>query len=227
MRAEISEIQRDLGTTTIYVTHDQIEALTMGTRIAVMRHGVLQQTGPPQDVYERPANLFVATFLGSPAMNLFKARVEIDGDRVQCVLDQQRLTVPPAVRATYSRLDAYAGRDVAVGVRPEHIADPAFTLVEGVRIAGEVRLVEALGSERLVHLQIEADPVLTDEVLEVAADTDDTVADTLKAELRAHRAPLVARVDIRSKIQAGERAEVLVDPTHLHFFDLESGHAIA
>ena len=126
MRAEIVGLQRELGVTTMYVTHDQVEAMTMGTRIAVMRDGILQQQGPPQTVYDEPDNLFVAAFIGSPGMNLLHGRIERDGDALQCVLGDQRLPVAGTNGASLAR---YAGADVAVGIRPEHLGDPA----EGAR----------------------------------------------------------------------------------------------
>jgi multiple sugar transport system ATP-binding protein len=225
MRTEIAQIQRELGTTTIYVTHDQVEALTMGTRIAVMRRGVLQQDGPPQDVYERPANLFVATFLGSPPMNLFKARLEhVDGG-LCCIVGEHRLEVPMAVIQEHAGLRDNVGRPIAVGIRPEHLADPAFRK-GSTGLPGRVYLVEALGSERLVHFRIDADPVVTDEILEIAQDADAAVAEALQAESSAHRAALVARVDIRSAIRPGDEMEAVVDTDHLHFFSLETGKAL-
>jgi multiple sugar transport system ATP-binding protein len=225
MRAEISQIQRELRTTTIYVTHDQVEALTMGTRIAVMRRGVLQQEGPPQEVYERPVNLFVATFLGSPPMNLFKASVEQIAGRLYCIVGEHRLEVPAAVVKAHAGLDGYVGRQVAVGIRPEHLADPAYR-AGSARLTGQVDLVEALGSERLVHFRLAADPVVTEEILEVAQDVDAAVAEALQAESSAHRAALVARVDIRSAMHAGEEVEVVMDSDHLYFFSLETGAAL-
>ncbi|MGZ8696120.1 MAG: ABC transporter ATP-binding protein, partial [Gaiellaceae bacterium] len=124
MRAEIAGLQRELGVTTIYVTHDQIEAMTMGTRIAVMRDGFLQQLGPPQTLYDEPDNLFVAGFVGSPGMNLFQGRIERNGDTLECVLGGQRLPIGGANRYA-AALAAYAGGDVAVGIRPEHLTGAA------------------------------------------------------------------------------------------------------
>jgi multiple sugar transport system ATP-binding protein len=197
----------------------------MGTRIAVMRRGVLQQDGPPQEVYERPANLFVATFLGSPPMNLFKARLErVDGD-FRCVVGEHQLDVPKTVVDMHGGLGDQIGRQIAVGIRPEHLGDPAFR--EGrARLSGHVELVEALGSERLVHMRVAADPVVTDEVIEVARDADASMAEALQAESGTHRAAVVARVDIRSSMRAGEQVEAVVDTDHLYFFSLETGAAL-
>ena len=144
MRAEIAGLQRELGVTTIYVTHDQVEAMTMGTRIAVMRDGFLQQQGPPQTLYDEPDNLFVATFVGSPGMNLLQGRIERDGDTLQCVLGDQRLPVT-GTNGLVATLAGYAGTDVAVGVRPEHLSDPAEGPRDRPRLRGRVRFVELLG----------------------------------------------------------------------------------
>jgi multiple sugar transport system ATP-binding protein len=221
MRAEISKLQRELGVTTIYVTHDQVEAMTMGTAIAVMRKGVLQQHGGARDVYERPANLFVATFIGSPAMNLFQARVEQEGDGLTCVLGDQRLTLPPA--STNGSLGAYKQRQVAVGIRPEHLG---LVADGGPSIEGEVILVEALGSEVLVHLEVAAEPVITDEVLEIARDIDAAAVMALREEARGHKVTVVARVDSDTDVHPGERMRVGVRADRLHYFDVETGDAI-
>ena len=150
MRAEIASLQRELGVTTMYVTHDQVEAMTMGSRIAVLRSGVLQQQGPPQLVYDKPDNLFVATFIGSPAMNLLQGRIERDGDGlVQCVPGDQLPLRLAETNGSAGALAAYVGADVAVGIRPEHIGDPAAASPDRPRLRGRVKLVELLGAERL------------------------------------------------------------------------------
>jgi multiple sugar transport system ATP-binding protein len=224
MRAEIARLQRKLGITTIYVTHDQVEAMTMGNRIAVMRKGVLQQAGPPQELYDRPANLFVATFIGSPAMNLFRATIERHGDTLTTTAAGERIPIPSASAG----LAAYVGREVALGIRPEHLADA--TLIDArpspSHLRADVVLVEALGSERVVHLELDAAPVMTDEVVEIASDTDAAVLQTLQQEAEVGRAPVVARFDARSTIEVGAVADVAIDVEHLHFFDLATGAAI-
>jgi multiple sugar transport system ATP-binding protein len=228
MRAEISKLQRDLGVTMIYVTHDQVEAMTMGTAIAVMRKGVLQQHGSSQEVFNRPTNLFVATFIGSPAMNLFRARVEQEGDSLICALgsDDQKLTLPPRSLANGSRLAEYRGREVAVGIRPEHLTAAASSNGGMPRLTGKVILVEVLGSEALVHLELPAEPVLTDEVIEIARDIDDAVVKDLQKEARGHRVPIVARVDSETRVEPEQQFEIAVRPDRLHFFDLDTGDAI-
>jgi len=222
MRAEIARLQRELGVTTIYVTHDQIEAMTMGSRICVMRKGVLQQVGPPQELYDDPVNLFVATFVGSPAMNLFRASIERRGDGVALALPRQLLPLP-AGNGT-ALLAAYIGRSVAVGVRPEHVTE-ATAGDERPQLGVDVLLVEALGSELHVHVELEASPVVTDEVLEIALDTDAAVAETL-TQADAVTTQVVARFDSRSRVDPGSPSRVGVDVDRLHFFDLDSGRAI-
>jgi multiple sugar transport system ATP-binding protein len=227
MRAEISRLQHDLGVTTIYVTHDQVEAMTMGTRIAVMRKGVLQQQGPPQELYDRPANLFVATFIGSPGMNLFKAEIKENGNGWCAAIGDQQLALPSSTLARHATLAGYQGRPVVVGVRPEHFHDSSRAEEGCPRLRGQVKLVEALGSERLVHLDLPGEIVLTDEVLEIARDIDSAMVQTLEYEASEHLVPVVARFDARSRTTAGETTDLAVEPDYIHFFDLESGNAIA
>jgi multiple sugar transport system ATP-binding protein len=227
MRAEISRIQRSLGATTIYVTHDQVEAMTMGDRVAVLRRGVLQQEGPPQALYDNPRNLFVASFIGSPAMNLVRVVLERVDERLTIRLGEQRLEVPGAVTASRPALDRYLGRELAVGIRPEHLQDAAFGDPAQPRLRGQVRLTEALGSERLAHVEVDAQPVLTGDVMEVASDIDTAALEELESEARAGRVVVVGRFDSRSQAAAGEVAELAVDAFQLQFFDLESGEAIA
>jgi multiple sugar transport system ATP-binding protein len=226
MRAEISRIQRSLGATTIYVTHDQVEAMTMGDRVAVLRKGVLQQEGPPQALYDNPTNLFVASFIGSPAMNLLRARLERDRDGLTVRLGKQRLDVPATVAAARPALQGYVDKELAVGIRPEHLEDALFGERHRPRLLGEVRLTEALGSERLAHVEVDAQPVVTGDVREVASDIDTAALEELESEARAGRVALVGRFDARSKVATGDAAELTVDAEHLQFFDLESGCAI-
>jgi multiple sugar transport system ATP-binding protein len=226
MRAEISRIQRSLGATTIYVTHDQVEAMTMGDRVAVLRKGVLQQEGPPQALYDNPTNLFVASFIGSPAMNLLRARLERDRDGLTVRLGKQRLDVPATVAAARPALQGYVDKELAVGIRPEHLEDALFGERHRPRLLGEVRLTEALGSERLAHVEVDAQPVVTGDVREVASDIDTAALEELESEARTGRTALVGRFDARSKVATGDAAELAVDAEHLQFFDLESGCAI-
>ncbi|MBV8990529.1 MAG: sn-glycerol-3-phosphate ABC transporter ATP-binding protein UgpC [Solirubrobacterales bacterium] len=228
MRSEVARIQHELGATTAYVTHDQVEAMTMGDRVALLRRGVLQQVDTPLRLYTAPANLFVASFIGSPAMNLFEATLErLDGRLVAHVGDQVMALAPDAL-AEPAELEGYVGRKIAVGVRPECIEDAAVVpdTPEDRRLRGTVRVVEALGSELIVHLQLSGRPVLTEEVKEVAADLDDTVIQELQGEAVDSKVPVVARFDVASRARTGDVVEVAIETARIHFFDLESGAAV-
>jgi multiple sugar transport system ATP-binding protein len=224
MRAEISKLQRDLGVTTLYVTHDQVEAMTMGTGIAVMRKGVLQQHGRSQDVYDRPVNLFVATFIGSPAMNLFHGRIEEAGDGLAVMVgsDDQTVRLPAT---TPIALRDYRGRKVAVGIRPEHLIAGA-SAEAAARLVGEVVLVEALGAELLIHFEVAAEPVVTDEVLEIAQDTDAAAVMALREEARSGRVHIIARADSDARIEIGQQIAVAARVERFHFFDIDTGRAV-
>jgi multiple sugar transport system ATP-binding protein len=227
MRAEVSRIQHELEATTIYVTHDQVEAMTMGDRIAVMRNGILQQTGHPQHVYDHPANLFVGSFIGSPPMNLVQARLDSRNGDVVVLVGAQELVVPAEVARVRPALSRYAGRTVGLGIRPEHVRDPALAGDGGrSRLRGEVRTTEALGSEVLVHLAVSAEPVLTEEVREVAVDVDAAALEQLESEALAQRTIIIGRFETSERLRTGEEIEVAVDSRKLHFFDLETGLAI-
>ena len=223
MRAEISRIQRDLGVTTIYVTHDQTEAMTMGDRIAVMKRSLLQQVASPEDLYTRPVNLFVAGFIGSPAMNMSartsRARsssfVEFAGDRLE--LDSATLSERPA-------LADYEGRSLVLGIRPESMEDASLVSAETAtrRLRTTVDLREALGSDLLVHFRVDAPPVLTEDTKELARDTD---APALE-HTRDDRSIFVARLNARSRVHEGDPVELYVDTRELHFFDRDTGPTI-
>jgi multiple sugar transport system ATP-binding protein len=224
MRAEVARVQRELGVTTIYVTHDQVEAMTMGDRVAVMRGGVLQQTGDPQAVFDRPANLFVASFIGSPPMNLVQAGLAESGGGLSVQVGAQEVAIPAEVVAERPGLRAYTGRTVGLGIRPEHLRE-----LDGdgrARLRGTVRATEALGSEFLVHLEIAAEPVLTDEVREVAGDVDAAALQRLESEAMERRTVLIARLETQRRPAVDGPIEVGVDTRRLHFFDLDSGIAI-
>jgi multiple sugar transport system ATP-binding protein len=228
MRAEISRIQRHLSVTTVYVTHDQVEAMTMGDRVAVLRRGLLQQFEAPQRLYEQPANLFVASFIGSPAMNMLEATLETKGDDVVCRVGLTTLTLPAAVLSARPALLRYAGRSIALGIRPESLNDSDGRNGDGGRLRGVVTAVEALGPEQLAHVEVEAKPVLVDDVVEGLVDMEE--ADDL-AEIRtdtdgAPRAMLVARLDASASVRPDETVELAVDLGKLHFFDLETGATI-
>jgi multiple sugar transport system ATP-binding protein len=224
MRAEIASLQKELNATTIYVTHDQVEAMTMGDRVAVMRGGLLQQLDAPQRLYENPANLFVATFIGSPAMNLVEARVDHGEGGVVCRFGSQTLAVPDELA---SRLNGHLGRDVALGMRPESLEHAA--LASGTpneqRIHGTVRLTEALGSALLAHVEVDARPVTHEQVREGIS--GDEPAEDLAIDTRPGLTTLVCSLDPRARVATGEKIELAVDTRRLQFFDLETGVALA
>jgi multiple sugar transport system ATP-binding protein len=227
MRSEIARIQNDLGVTTIYVTHDQTEAMTMGHRVAVLRKGMLQQVDNPQTLYEHPVNLFVAGFIGSPAMNLFDAGLTTRDDSLWVEFGGFSLPLPPEVVAERSALRAFVGRSVILGVRPEDMEDA--TLVTDApperRISSAVDLREALGSDVVVHTTIAASPAMTEDVKELALD--------LAGEAIDHgpggppgTTSLLARLNPRTTVRKGERVELVVDTHRLHFFDPDTGEGI-
>ena len=223
MRAEIRALQRDLGTTTIYVTHDQIEAMTMGDRVAVIRRGVLQQVARPNELYRRPANIFVAGFIGSPAMNLVEAEVvRNEGIALRIGEDELRLLDEAARR----RVGARAGERLALGVRPEDVR-VAESFEVGTTLRGEVFDVEDLGAEVVVHLDIDAVPVVTDDVREIAGDSDRVSLETLSAEARERRTRVLARLPAQTELRVRDVVPVTFEQRALHFFDLATGVAIA
>jgi multiple sugar transport system ATP-binding protein len=210
MRAEVSRIQRHIGVSTVYVTHDQIEAMTMGDRVAVLRDGTLQQVDDPQVLYDRPVNIFVGAFIGSPAMNLYDAKVGEGGRSVK--LGSQEIELPDAKVLQHPALPGYAGKDLVVGMRPEHLHTANGG--PGPTLTGDVSLVEALGSELVVHFAIDANRVLA----EGAVDKDEAAA--------VQRGEGVARVDAKTQVKAGDRMTFAVDTEHMQFFDVETGLAV-
>ena len=211
MRAEVQRIQRRIDVATIYVTHDQVEAMTMGDRVAVMRSGVLQQADRPQVLYSHPDNLFVAAFIGSPAMNLYEASLTEDAGTVR--LGSQDIQLPQPVREAHPALAAYAGKKVILGLRPEHLPAAGNGTV-GPALAGTVDLVEALGSELMVHFTIDARRIRAEGA---ASDDEDATAESGEG---------VARVDPSAKVTVGEKITFAVNATGMQFFDPGSGAAI-
>ncbi len=226
MRAEISKLQRTIGVTTIYVTHDQIEAMTMGDRVAVMRKGELQQVAPPQELYDRPLNLFVGGFIGSPAMNLVEAKLEREDGGLAAVLGETRLRLDDETLSSRPALRSFEGKDLVVGIRPEHLEDAAIARDSPPdrRLKGHVELREALGSELMVHLAIDARPAMTQEVKELAEDAGTTAKELGGGD--KHRAVVVGRFGADSQVKEDHDTEVAVDTRALHFFDPETGMAI-
>ena len=225
MRAEIRSLQREYQTTTLYVTHDQVEAMTMGDRIAVLRKGLLQQLGTPDELYASPANLFVAEFIGAPPMNILSASVVRTGTGHDLVLGSQRLALPPTALEAYPSLAGAEGAKVALGIRPESLFDAATADPSWPRLAADVELVENLPPEKLVHLRMDAQPVVTDATVEIAQDIDAAAAEDLRSTGKG--AVVHARLTGASAVREGTRAEFAVPPSALHFFDLSTGQAIA
>ena len=212
MRAEITALQHRLGATTIYVTHDQVEAMTMGDRVAVLKDGLLQQVDGPTDLYEHPDNLFVAGFIGAPSMNLRMARLTSDADGWRLQLGSQALMLPERVLDARPALRAYDGAEVVVGIRPEAFEDASVAGENGrPRLSAEVSLSEALGSDLLLHFPLDAPSV-------EAGDPDalEGIEDRM----------VIARVHPRSTARPGSEVELSVDVDELHFFDSESEAAI-
>src|SRR5690348_12324997 len=224
MRAEIAALQRDLGVTTIYVTHDQVEAMTMGDRVAVMRKGELQQVADPQTLYDRPVNLFVGGFIGSPAMNMLEATLERHNGSLSAKVGSQSITLDGETLSQRPGLKEFEGRDVVLGVRPEDLEDLSLApnAPDGHKLRGKVQLTEALGSEIMVHFTIDAQHAVTEEMRELAEDTGDDRA----LERKDEQATLVGRFGARSRVRVGDDVVVAVDTRALHFFDPQTGLGI-
>jgi multiple sugar transport system ATP-binding protein len=226
MRAEISELQRELGVTTIYVTHDQVEAMTMGDRVAVMRKGELQQAAEPQELYDHPVNLFVAGFIGSPAMNMLEATLQGDNGALKVVTGSQEIQLGPETLSQRPALRGYEGRKIVLGIRPEDLEDHelAGETAHGGTLEGKVTLREALGAEIMVHFSVDAPPAFTADVKELAEDVGE--ADRAEAHAKRSSAVMVGRFGARSRVRPGEAVDVAVDTRQLHFFDVETGLGI-
>jgi len=214
MRAEISALQRELAVTTIYVTHDQVEAMTMGDRVAVLKDGYLQQVDTPQNLYDRPANVFVAAFIGSPSMNLFEADLSLNDAGGTVRIGEQTLSFGSEVLDARPALRAYDGKTLIVGMRPEDFEDATMVSDDrtGRRLDSIVRLTEALGSEIMVHFNIDASKV-------DAGDPD-------AVEEAPDSANAVGRFSPRSRVRMGEPVSIVVATENLHFFDIAGRHAI-
>jgi multiple sugar transport system ATP-binding protein len=226
MRAEIANLQNRLGVTTLYVTHDQIEAMTMGDRVAVLKRGELQQVASPQELYERPDNLFVAGFIGSPSMNLGRATVLDHDGRLSVNLDETcDVHLSDAALDRYPRVREYVGREVAVGMRPEHFfrADGS-TPTETMMRQRDVMLVELLGSEVLVHFGTGSQPVISEDLRE-ALDDAEAFAE-LEHAAQTGTQQFVARLEPHEAPKMGERVDLAFKTEHMHFFDIETGQAL-
>jgi multiple sugar transport system ATP-binding protein len=221
MRAEIARIQRDLKVTTIYVTHDQSEAMTLGDRVCVMRGGLLQQVASPQTLYDRPANLFVAGFIGSPPMNLVEAELVERNGSLAARFGPHEVGVPPGVLATRLGLRDAVGQRIALGVRPEDIADAPGP--DDARITVTVDIREDMGSEVFTHFAVDAPPVKAEELRELVG------AEALEAadiQTHHHGSPFIAQLDRTTKAREGEQVTLTLNTELLHFFSLETGEAL-
>ena len=222
MRAEIARIQRDLGATTIYVTHDQTEAMTMGDRVAVMRRGLMQQVDVPQRLYEQPANLFVAEFIGSPAMNLVEAQLDREDGGLVARFGEHRLRVGERALGAHPSLAGYAGRQVLLGIRPEDFEDAS--LVDRPQPESTLSAVtdirEDMGPEVYAHFSLGVPPVRRPEVEEAKSDDEDGTQPALRGSV------FVGRLSRETRAREGQAIRLLVDTDRLYFFDPESGLAI-
>jgi multiple sugar transport system ATP-binding protein len=226
MRADIKKIQSNLGVTTIYVTHDQVEAMTMGHRVAVLRKGELQQVADPVELYNRPLNMFVGGFIGSPAMNMLEATVARRNGGFEVAVAGTTIALDDEAAAAHGGLAAYENRPIAVGIRPESLEDAALADGERPRLRGQAELREALGSEMLIHFTVAARQAVTEDVRQLAEDVgDDRTLDHL-AEGAPAQTTLVGRFSPHTQIREGDAIEIAVDSRALHFFDPGTGVAI-
>jgi multiple sugar transport system ATP-binding protein len=225
MRSYIWQLQRELGTTTIFVTHDQVEAMTMGDRVAVMRDGRLEQVAPPQALYDRPANVFVASFIGSPAMNLVEARLEMNGEGLVAAIGSNRVRIPERALDPGAKLRDWVGGDVVLGVRPEALTPGGEE--DGDGIEGEVLLTESLGSDALVHIEVDAPAVLAGEALAAARELGAANgAGASEGLVATPRARITARVPVADAPAPGAQARLRIHAADLHLFERGSGRAL-
>ena len=231
MRAYLATLHQRLQTTTLYVTHDQTEAMTMGDRVAVMHRGRLQQVDAPQRLYDHPVNLFVAGFIGSPAMNLVQSSLSERNGGIEAEFGPVRLRLPETVLASRPALRGYVGKPVVVGLRPEDIEDAAFVpSANGSTLDVDVSLAEPMGAELIAHFPLDASPVSSVAGAAVVggddADADDTAAQALMAADAGTDTIVTARLSPRSRAQSGEPLRVALDAERLHFFDPETEDSI-
>jgi multiple sugar transport system ATP-binding protein len=226
MRAEIHQLQRRLGVTTLYVTHDQVEAMTMGDRVAVMNAGHLLQVDTPQVLYDKPVNEFVAGFIGSPSINLVEAELAQQNGNLTVKFGDHVLTVDDQVARNRSALGQYVGRTIMLGIRPEDFEDAALAGDAGPdrTLPAVVDIHEDMGSELFLHFSVDAAPIATADIEEAVEEAAAVEAVRARAERRG--SPFVARIDRESRAREGEALQLRVDTRRLHFFDPETGDAI-
>src|ERR671917_900178 len=220
MRAEIARIQNDLGVTTVYVTHDQVEAMTMGDRVAVIKKGELQQVGSPTELFEDPKSLFVAGFIGSPAMNFAATKLEKSNGNMAFKLGDQSVSIHEKVVSERPALAKYEGKDVVIGIRPQDFehAELRSDAPAECKIKVQVDLVEAIGTETLVHFDAKAPVAMTEEMKELAADLGAGDAQSFEQRAKEGGNEFVATIDPRSKVKERETTELVIDTARLHFF---------
>jgi multiple sugar transport system ATP-binding protein len=226
MRAEIRRIQTNLGVTTIFVTHDQTEAMTMGDRVAVLKKGRLQQVDTPQALYDRPVNLFVAGFIGSPAMNMVEGTVHHANDRFVVRFGSSELVLDAGLVDRHPDVKAFKGRRIVLGIRPESMEHERFAggNAEGRRIRATIELRESLGSDALVHFRVDAPPVVTDDTRELVRDRED--AEHVEEVIDARTSAFVAKIDPKADVRIGDTIPLVVDTSALHLFDPDDGRAL-
>jgi multiple sugar transport system ATP-binding protein len=231
MRAYLATLHQRLRTTTLYVTHDQTEAMTMGDRVAVMRDGLVQQVDKPQVLYERPANLFVAGFIGSPAMNLLRSRLTARNGEVYAGLGPTQLRLPTSLLTRRPALLAHVGAEVIVGIRPEDLEDAAFVpSANGSALDVRVSLAEPMGAEVIAHFPIAAKSISNAETVAAArsagAEEDGAALAQLTRAQQPGTVALTARLNMRTRAASGEPLRIAVDVDRLHFFDIETEQSI-
>ena len=223
MRASLAQLHERLHVTTVFVTHDQVEAMTLGDRVCVLRDGMLQQVDTPQRLFRHPANLFVAGFIGSPSMNLGTARLVGEDDAAAVTFAGYRLPIPQSVLQATPGIGAYLGREVILGIRPSDFEDASLTGESWPVMAVETHLTEALGSEIHAIFAIDAPPVEHKDVADLGPQGED---DESGIPLHEGKSLWTARVNARSSVRPGDRIELGVDTSNMHFFDPDSGLAI-
>ena len=218
MRAELGELHSQLGTTTLYVTHDQVEALTMGDRVAVIRKGVLQQIDTPREIYLYPKNIFVAGFIGSPSMNFVYAKVKTSAKGILLTFGDNKILSKDAPEA----LNGYEGKEIVLGIRPEAFEDSVYAnkkeFTEELNI--DVSLLEQLGSDTYIHFYKDINPVQTEAIEEILADEGEDIS------VLGTQTKFIARINPNAAIEEGQNINLAINPSKLHFFDPESGLAI-
>ncbi len=223
VRASLVELHERLHVTTVYVTHDQVEAMTLGHRVCVLRDGMLQQVDTPQNLFDHPVNLFVGGFIGSPSMNIVKAGVISGDDGIAVTFAGHRLPIPEEVVRASSGIEAYVGRDVILGIRPSDFEDASLTDDSWPKMPVVTHVTEALGSDIHVIFAIDAPPVEHKDLADLVPEQEEEGS---AIPLHAGKSLWTARVNARSSVRAGDRIELGVDTRNLHFFDPDSGLAI-